>query len=267
MKYRTIELIPLTNTKPPEKGNVVNVVGVVGEWKGHEAGAFKISQADLQRLAENFNALKRDVVVDYEHQTLTGGEAPAAGWIKSLTANGDKLEANIEWTSKAKEMIEKNEYKYLSPVYAFSSTDPKTGAPIGVTLHSVALTNSPFLAELGEVKANKQGEKDMDKEQLEAENKKLKEQQAAQAEANAKLKLELANAEVNNAIACKKITEKQKEWALKYAQSDLEGFKAYINATEAQEAKKLPENNIFANKKTSKEQTDDDFIVAAAVKL
>lgn len=50
--------------------------------------------ADAQALRETvaaFEALGRDMVVDYEHQTLSGSEAPAAGWIKALEAREDGL--------------------------------------------------------------------------------------------------------------------------------------------------------------------------------
>jgi phage I-like protein len=255
-------------TNPPKKGEVVNVVGVVGEWNGHPSGSFRLTTTDLQKIIDNFNALKRDIVVDYEHRTLSADEAPAAGWVKSLALEGDKLVAQIEWLDKAKTYINSGEYKYLSPVYEFNSYDAKTGAPIGVTLHSVALTNSPFLDELGEVKANKNLEGEQMSKELEAELAALKAEKEQAAATTEKLKADLAATKVANAIALKKVTEKQKEWALKYATQDPDGFAAYLETVEEQkEVKTPPANNLFPNKNVSTEaKAAKDLILAAATK-
>ena len=52
-------------------------------------------------------------------------------------------------------MIKNGEYRYLSPVLDPQTIDQVTGDDIGWGLHSAALTNKPFLEELGQVWANK----------------------------------------------------------------------------------------------------------------
>ncbi len=89
----------------------------------------------------NFNQIEHDTVIDYEHQTLTGKEAPAAGWIaaKGLEWRGkDGLWAKAEWTERAAGMIERKEYRYHSPVALSRKSDDRI-----VAIYNVALTNQP----------------------------------------------------------------------------------------------------------------------------
>lgn len=81
------------------------------------------------------------MVIDYEHQTLTGSEAPAAGWIKTLTYRGTNgIWAKVEWTDKAKVYINSKEYRYLSPVFLKDTADNRV-----VKLINAALTNQPAI--------------------------------------------------------------------------------------------------------------------------
>jgi phage I-like protein len=80
------------------------------------------------------------VVVDYEHQTLSGHKAPAAGWIKELTARDDGLWARVAWTDAARGHLAAREYRYFSPVLRL---EPETRRPLAL-LHA-ALTNTPAI--------------------------------------------------------------------------------------------------------------------------
>lgn len=114
--------------------------------------AWVCTAADAQRVIDQANAQNRRIVIDYEHQTLNaeknGQPAPAAAWFKTMEwREGDGLYAtDVEWTDKAKQMIAANEYRYLSPVFAYDKT---TGAVLKM-LHA-ALTNFPALDDLPEV--------------------------------------------------------------------------------------------------------------------
>lgn len=79
-----------------------------------------------------------DIVVDYEHQTLSGGKAPAAGWIKELEARPDGLWGRVEWTKEAAGYLKNREYRYHSPVFWTRDSDQRV-----VELLQVSLTNSP----------------------------------------------------------------------------------------------------------------------------
>lgn len=97
---------------------------------------------------------QNDVVIDYEHQTLKTGEngmpAPAAGWFRNLEwREGDGLYATgVKWTDAAAKMLAAQEYRYISPTFAYNS---KTGDVDNIM--SVALTNNPALDGLTDLAA------------------------------------------------------------------------------------------------------------------
>jgi phage I-like protein len=94
---------------------------------------------DKEAILAAFRGQNHDLVIDYEHQSLQGSVAPAAGWIKNLEVRGDgALYAEIEWTEMAAGYIKNKEYRYLSPTIL-------TDGAKAVGLHSVALTNTPAM--------------------------------------------------------------------------------------------------------------------------
>lgn len=93
-----------------------------------------------QRCVENFRAMETKLVIDYEHQTMTGDRAPAAGWIREVVAAGQRgLRArNVEWTPQGAEYLRNREYDYQSPVILYERDTLRV-----IAVHSVALTNTP----------------------------------------------------------------------------------------------------------------------------
>jgi len=78
--------------------------------------------ADPSGLILAFQSGGIDLPVDYEHQNdkpeaRLNGPVPAAGWIKELRADDTGLWGRVEWTSTAREMIGRKEYRYLSPSF------------------------------------------------------------------------------------------------------------------------------------------------------
>lgn len=257
-------------------------IGVEGKWDGHPAGIFEMNGNIFDQMITNYETAQIDVVCDYEHQTLWGDLAPASGWIHkepiSLKVEGGELFAKIQWTEKAKAHIDAKEYKYLSPVFAPNTISQKDGSNIGWTLHSVALTNKPFLEELDEIKANKltqlhhqKEELPMTKEEMEAmqaENKKLTDENVALKNDNQGLKDQAkvqtdkdAETQVDIAIAAKKLHPDQKEAALVMCKNDSEGFKTLIDG--AKPMVQAPDNNMFDNKNTG--SGNDVDVVAMAL--
>lgn len=122
---------------------------------------FEVTRPDLNRIISKFTADGLDLVVDYEHQSLGDGKAPAAGWIKELQvriAGGapalqDGLYARVEWTAEGQRLIEAGEYKYYSPVITLN---PETRRPLAL-MHA-ALTNTPAITKLAPLLAAKYGE-------------------------------------------------------------------------------------------------------------
>lgn len=147
-------------------------------------GTFVVDEQAMRDTIAAFEAHATDLPIDFEHQSLGGafsapnGLAPAAGWIKSLTAvlpggaivrprrrghnnaTGDAdandltpgLWAEVEWTRPAAEQLAARQYRYLSPVALVRRGD---GRMIG--LHSVALTNKPAIVGARPIIANDGG--------------------------------------------------------------------------------------------------------------
>ncbi|WP_336939180.1 phage protease [Acinetobacter modestus] len=113
-----------------------------------EADSWFLTSERGQKIVAALNSRKIDMVVDYEHGTLsskeTGQPAPAAGWLKEFTyVEGVGIcSSDFKWTDKAQSFIDAEEYKYLSPVFSYTTTGEVTG------LLCVALTNTPNLDEL-----------------------------------------------------------------------------------------------------------------------
>ena len=105
-----------------------------------QKGTFMVDDESVELVKEQFDARKLDLVVDYEHQTLSNGQAPAGGWIKEIHKGDDAIIAKVEWTQRAMEYLKNKEYKYLSPVVIVRKDDKKLTA-----IHSVALTNTPAI--------------------------------------------------------------------------------------------------------------------------
>lgn len=106
------------------------------------SGPWFLDEALAKPIIERAALRSTDIVIDYEHQTLGGGKAPASGWIDrtSLEWREDGMYGRVKWNSAAAKAIDDDEYRYLSPVFPY---DAETGAVLDL-LH-VALTNNPAI--------------------------------------------------------------------------------------------------------------------------
>ena len=129
-----------------------------GTWLGHPAAPEVITPDRLVSAMRYFDlhhaAHGADVVIDYHHASVVapqgGMRAPAAGWIQEmeLRAGDTELWGRVLWTAEAACAIARRSYRYVSPVLRFGRPDRVTGEPVAMYVHSVALTNTPFLTEL-----------------------------------------------------------------------------------------------------------------------
>jgi phage I-like protein len=103
---------------------------------------FQVTPESLAQIVASWQRRGHDVVIDYEHQSLSGQEAPAAGWIKELWAGADGLYARVAWTDRARDYLARREYRYFSPVVQLNE------ARQVVDLLHVALTNCPAISQL-----------------------------------------------------------------------------------------------------------------------
>ena len=112
--------------------------GRVDYTKDGKVGSFLLSPECGEQIITEFKERGKDLVIDYEHQSLSGGKAPAAGWIHRLELRDGGLYGLVKyWSDEARSYLEKGEYRYYSPTILFEDGKP-------VSLHSVALTNHPY---------------------------------------------------------------------------------------------------------------------------
>jgi phage I-like protein len=113
---------------------------------------FLIDEQSFEAIAGEFHRRGNDLVIDYEHRTLDGDKAPAAGWITDLIWDPEAgIIAEVEWTDAARDHLEKREYRYHSPVFYVRESDKRV-----ISIHSVALTNSPRTNRIRPIAAKKE---------------------------------------------------------------------------------------------------------------
>jgi len=124
------------------------------DGRPHGLNAWRIDATIAARLIAEAEARKTPYVIDYEHQSLEAAEngqpAPAAGWFKRLEwREAQGLYAmDVQWTERAKAYLQANEYRFLSPVFAY---DKKTGDI--QKLINAGLTNNPAIDGMAELLA------------------------------------------------------------------------------------------------------------------
>jgi hypothetical protein len=121
--------------------------GEVDVERALAGGSFTFTRAHAEAAVRWFNELQRKLAIDYEHQSVTtpgrpDGLRPAAGWIGGLEIRDDGLWATrVEWTPKARQLLEAGEYRYFSPVIYWADEDYRELVGLG----PVALTNDPAM--------------------------------------------------------------------------------------------------------------------------
>ncbi len=129
----------MNENEVPPKSFLLCPYGEQHYTKDGKEDAFRFSPESADRVIREFHSRARDLVIDYEHQTLTGGKAPAAGWIGDLEKTEEGLVAKVNyWTDAAADLLQKREYRYFSPTFLMSGKEV-------TALHSVALTNHPAM--------------------------------------------------------------------------------------------------------------------------
>jgi hypothetical protein len=149
-------------------------VAITGHWV-HPATKHDIliTGNDLRTAARNFRKKSNgEINVDYDHASdmpnLIGGPRPSAGRVLDLCgpepftdSQGTRREilwGEYEPTDMARTMIRHREYRYISPVLARGRVDKETGDSQGMTITTIALTNTPVLEEMPQIFASEEGQ-------------------------------------------------------------------------------------------------------------
>jgi len=104
----------------------------------YDDGTFLYTDRSKKEVLSYYKDKGTDPVWDWEHQTLLGDRAPAAGWITSLDGLDDGLWSGVDWTDDGAKDLRTGAYRYFSCVF---DVDTRTNEII--KLHHVALTNWP----------------------------------------------------------------------------------------------------------------------------
>lgn len=166
-------------TAGPTSANPPVQVLRVGKFNHPKYGNFDITPITLAEMKANFEAGIRgvDLAIDYFHDS----DKEAAAWISRLTLSedGNELWAEVEWTKRARVMLNEREVRYFSPDFAFQWTDPESNVTYRNVLFGGGLTNRPFVKDMAAIVASET------KEQNEMTPEQFKELLASQAATNA----------------------------------------------------------------------------------
>lgn len=137
-------LVGLSGADPETRNGWIHVAPE-GEWRGHPEGPFALGAESFRACIAAFDAQANPIAIDYGHASLSSAEAPAAGWGQRLDLRDDGLWCEVEFTARAAAAIRAGEYRYCSAVFLFDQPDRRTGEEVSCQLHSIALTNTPFI--------------------------------------------------------------------------------------------------------------------------
>jgi phage I-like protein len=128
-------------------------VAPLGKWDHPIYGTFEVTRDVVRAFVDNFNngIRKPKLPITAGHDSFE--EHKAIGWMIELQEGVNGLYAKVEWTDDGKDLLLKGSFKYFSPEWFTTYTDPADGKEYGHVLIGGALTNKPFFRELEDVVA------------------------------------------------------------------------------------------------------------------
>ena len=147
----TFRFVSGLNVRLEESGKPTSWVTITrtGRFSDPRYGQFEISREMLLAMVENFNkrTYGQDIFIDVAHRPDNG----AAAKIVRLTMEGDRLRAQVEWTSYGVEAVKDRGYTYLSAEFTENFIDNENGAAHGPVLLGAGLTVRPVIKRLDPV--------------------------------------------------------------------------------------------------------------------
>jgi hypothetical protein len=128
----------------------------VGRYVHPIHGELTFTAQRLQRIADGVNSGVRGIslALDYDHRGDVSKGGRAAGWVDGAEVRSDGLWLSVSFTAQAAAEIRAGEWRYFSPEFAPTWTDPRTGVVHTDVLLGGALTNRPFLRDLAPIAAS-----------------------------------------------------------------------------------------------------------------
>lgn len=116
-------------------------------------GQMELTLDTAMQIKHNFDLAGHDVPILYGVPPFNSDGSPAAGWVQALAATPEGLKCSVEWTTRAETQVAAGYFRFIVPVLRVSAKDPRTGKPIGMALHALALTHHPGLVSLNHARA------------------------------------------------------------------------------------------------------------------
>lgn len=128
-------------------------VAPLGKWDHPVYGEFEVTRDTVREFVQNFNdgIRKPKLPITAGHDSFE--EHKAIGWMIELQEGVNGLYAKVEWTPDGQDLLLKGSFKYFSPEWFTTYTDPANGKEYGHVLIGGALTNKPFFRELENIVA------------------------------------------------------------------------------------------------------------------
>ena len=145
-------------TRKEDDGRAWCMLFPVGQWARDDFpdGQLELDGQFFASLIESWTqANKPSLPITYHHVDpwAPPAEKEAAGWIEDMRADESGLWGLVKWTSDAKQKIEDDKYRYLSPEWSMSHVSRRSGEPAGPWCYGAALLNDPFFHEMPRVAA------------------------------------------------------------------------------------------------------------------
>ena len=114
-----------------------------GEWGWKDKRRLTFDDVALEEFRANFErkVLHTQPYFNLDHPNDT---TEAAGWIEEVRVSAHGLEGRVEWTPIGAKALADGTYRYVSPEWYPTFTDPETRKQYHNVLAGAALTNDPF---------------------------------------------------------------------------------------------------------------------------
>lgn len=123
----------------------------VGEFRtadGRSAKPFRLDPADVAAVIARSMTLASngELLIDFDHRSMAPqaiADTRAAGWIKDLKLEGERVMASVVWTPDGRSALEGRSYRFISPVFDNLKSDGRV-----VRIQGAGLVNDPALPQL-----------------------------------------------------------------------------------------------------------------------
>ena len=125
----------------------VPLLPVPGEYEHPAYGVMTITPDRIAQFVANHNAriYQQHIPIDAEHETKLSG---ALGYLGDAQIEADgSATASVEWTARGETLVGGGGFRYVSPEWYETWTDPAAGATYNDVLIGLAITTRPFFKE------------------------------------------------------------------------------------------------------------------------